>query len=76
MGHIINAMLGILRCRTTLLSLVLILGCATFSRAGQFLLFDVTFPCTKADADNAKPNPSHFYVKGDRLDALLLPGKQ
>lgn len=45
------------------------LGCATFSRAEQFVLFDVTFPYTKADADNAKPNPSHYYVKGDMLNA-------
>lgn len=38
-------------------------------RAEQFVLFDVTFNYTKADADNAKPNPSHYYVKGDKLNA-------
>src|SRR5438094_5290462 len=62
-------MLSSFRCRTTFLSLVLLLGCATFSRAEQFVLFDVTFTYTKADADNARPNPSHYYVKGDRLNA-------
>jgi hypothetical protein len=55
--------------RTTLLSLLLILGCATSSRAEQFVLFDVTFPYTKSDADNSKPNASHYYVKGDMLNA-------
>jgi hypothetical protein len=57
------------RSRTTLLSLVLLLASATFSRAEQFVLFDVTFPYTKADADNSKPNESHYYVKSDRLNA-------
>jgi len=56
------------RC-TSLLALVLILAGATFSRAEQFVLFDVTFPYTKADADNATPSKSHYYVKGDRLNA-------
>src|SRR5215204_1012974 len=54
---------------TALLSLILFLGCATFSRAEQFVLFDVTFTYIKADADNSKPSPSHYYVKGDRLNA-------
>jgi hypothetical protein len=68
-GRIINAMLPPPRFRTTLISLVLLLGCATLGRAEQFVLFDVTFPYTKADADNSKPNASHYYVKGDRLNA-------
>ncbi len=55
--------------RATLLSLLLILGCAISSHAEQFVLFDVTFPFTKADADNAKPSQSHYYIKGDRLNA-------
>jgi hypothetical protein len=38
------------------------------SHAEQFVLFDVTFTFTKADADNAKPSKSHFYVKGDMLN--------
>jgi len=67
--HIVDSMLPSLQFRTTFLSLALMLGCATFSRAEQFVLFDVTFPYTKADADNAKPNPSHYYVKGDMLNA-------
>jgi hypothetical protein len=33
------------------------------------VLFDVTFNYTKADADNATPSKSHYYVKGDRLNA-------
>jgi hypothetical protein len=39
------------------------------AHAEQFVLFDVTFTYTKADADNAKPNPSHYYVRGDMLNA-------
>jgi hypothetical protein len=31
--------------------------------ARQFVLFDVTFTYTKADADNSKPSKSHYYVK-------------
>jgi hypothetical protein len=61
-------MLSTLLNRTTLLSLLLVLGCATSSRAEQFVLFDVTFPYTKSDADNANPSPSHYYVKSDRLN--------
>ncbi|WP_218933550.1 hypothetical protein [Rubripirellula lacrimiformis] len=33
------------------------------------MLFDTTFTFTKADADNSKPSPSHYYVKGDMLNA-------
>src|SRR5262245_25505372 len=38
------------------------------SHADQFVLFDVTFTYTKADADNSKPSKSHYYVKGDALN--------
>ena len=62
-------MLPNLRSRIILLSAVLIFTSTSLSRAEQFVLFDVTFPYTKADADNAKPSPSHYYVKGDRLNA-------
>jgi hypothetical protein len=51
------------------LSLVLLLVSVTLCRAEQFVLFDVTFNYTKADADNATPSKSHYYVKGDRLNA-------
>lgn len=34
----------------------------------QFLLFDVEFTYTKEEADNSKPNKSHFYVTGDMLN--------
>ena len=55
--------------RAFLLSLLFLLTGVAGSRAEQFVLFDVTFNYTKEDADNAKPNPSHYYVKGDRLNA-------
>lgn len=55
--------------RTLFLSLILFLVGATASRADQFVLFDVTFPFTKADADNATPSKSHYYVKGPMLNA-------
>lgn len=38
-------------------------------RAEQFVLFDVTFTYTKADADNSKPSQSHYYVKDMKLNA-------
>lgn len=38
------------------------------AQAEQFVLFDVTFPFTKSEADNSKPSPSHYYVKSDRLN--------
>jgi hypothetical protein len=57
----------LLRC-FTILTLVLLLASGAFSHAEQFVLFDVTFPYTKADADNSKPNASHYYVKADRLN--------
>jgi len=36
--------------------------------AEQFVLFDVTFTYTKADADNSKPNKSHYYVRGKDIN--------
>jgi hypothetical protein len=36
--------------------------------AEQFVLIDVTFTYTKSDADNAVPNKSHYYVKGDAIN--------
>jgi hypothetical protein len=38
------------------------------SSADQFVLFDVTFTFTKADADNSKPSKSHYYVKGAAIN--------
>jgi hypothetical protein len=35
----------------------------------QFILFDVLFDYTKEDADNSLPSQSHFYVKGDLINA-------
>ena len=56
-------------CRTTLLPLLLLLIGTALSHADQFVLFDVTFNYTKTDADNSTPSKSHYYVKGDRLNA-------
>lgn len=50
------------------LSLVLFSLIAPSSRAEQFVLFDTTFTFTKADADNSKPSPSHYYLKGAKLN--------
>ncbi len=36
--------------------------------AKQFVLFDVEFNYTKADADNSTPNKSHFYVTGNLIN--------
>lgn len=40
----------------------------TAGHAEQFVLFDVTFTFTKADADTSKPSQSHYYVKGKALN--------
>ena len=48
----------------TIVALTVFFMSASNSFADQFVLFDVTFPFTKADADNAKPSQSHYYVKG------------
>ena len=32
------------------------------ARADQFVLFDVTFPFSKMDADTSTPSQSHSYV--------------
>ena len=39
--------------------------------AQQFVLFDATFTYTKADADNARPSKSHYYVR----DTMLNPDR-
>lgn len=38
------------------------------AKADQFVLFDVTFPFTKMDADNSRPSQSHYYVKGNLIN--------
>jgi hypothetical protein len=38
-------------------------------RAQQFVLIDQTFSFTKEEADTSKPSPSHWYAKGDRINA-------
>src|SRR4026207_1302362 len=52
-------------------ALVSLCSFSTTSLAGQFVLFDVTFPFTQEDANNAKPSKSHYYVKGP----MLNPGR-
>src|SRR5262245_21017 len=47
---------------------LILLPMAESPRANQFVLFDVTFTYSKEDADNSKPSPSHYYVKGDMLN--------
>jgi hypothetical protein len=37
------------------------------AKASQFVLFDVEFTYTKADADNSTPSKSHYYVTHDKL---------
>ncbi|MDX2246790.1 MAG: hypothetical protein SF052_08455 [Bacteroidia bacterium] len=38
---------------------------AATTSPNQFVLFDVTFTYTKADADNSTPSKSHYYVTDD-----------
>ena len=38
------------------------------SAKNQFVLFDVQYTYTKADADNSTPSKSHFYVKHEMLN--------
>lgn len=40
-----------------------------YGQDSQFILFDVEFKYTKEDADHSTPSKSHFYVKGDRINA-------
>lgn len=53
-----------LRASALLASLVFSLS----AHGEQFVLFDVSFTYTKADADNSTPSKSHYYVKGDKLN--------
>lgn len=53
--------------RLLLLGLIGLLTAAA-ARAEQFVLFDVTFPFTQADAQNSRPSQSHHYLTGDRLN--------
>ncbi len=48
--------------------ILLLLAMPSVGRADQFVLFDATFTFTKADADNAKPSPSHYYVRGKSIN--------
>ncbi len=56
------------RSRSFLTAAVFLAACS-LAQAEQFVLFDVTFTMTKADADNAKPSKSHYYVKGNLINA-------
>jgi MYXO-CTERM domain-containing protein len=59
---------GLVRAVAPVLAGVGLLTAASPARAEQFVLLDVTFTFTKADADNATPSKSHYYVKSDRLN--------
>ena len=48
--------------------LLAVVAFASTASAEQFVLFDQTFTYTKDDADNSKPNPSHYYVTDDMLN--------
>lgn len=56
--------------RNCLLSLYILLPMVFWgqSEKKQFVLFDVEFTYTKADADNSTPSKSHYYVTGDKLN--------
>ncbi len=53
--------------RNLLFFIFIIFTKTSFSQ--QFLLFDVKFNYTKADADSSKPSKSHFYVKNELINA-------
>jgi hypothetical protein len=59
----LSALVGMISIR----AVWLLTGLASVCYAEQFVLIDVTFTYTKADADNAVPNKSHYYVKGDMI---------
>ncbi len=52
------------------LSLLFLFSIVSYSQSAtkQFVLFDVAFTYTKADADNSTPSKSHYYVTGDKLN--------
>lgn len=54
---------------TALLALALALMGTTFCSADQFVLMDVTFTFTKDDAFNSKPSQSHYYARGEMINA-------
>ncbi len=51
-----------------LIGLSAMIAAPSMSRAEQFVLFDVTFTFTKADADNSRPSKSHYYVRGKAIN--------
>lgn len=56
-------------CRFLVICVSALLMTVTQTFAEQFVLFDVTFPFTQADAENSTPSKSHYYVKGPILNA-------
>ncbi len=65
----LNHRTSFIRMKTPLFLILALLSLSKpLSQAEQFVLFDVTFPFTKADADNSTPSKSHYYVKSDRLN--------
>lgn len=49
--------------KALMLMAVIVMTLPIAASAEQFVLFDVTFTYTKADADNATPSKSHYYVR-------------
>src|SRR5882762_6989434 len=66
--------MGIRSSRAAIMGLTLFASISSLSMtpgakpAEQFVLFDVTFPFTKMDADNSTPSKSHYYVKGAAIN--------
>jgi hypothetical protein len=54
-----------------LVGIATLLAAPSVGFADQFVLFDVTFTFTKADADTSRPSKSHYYVRG----AAINPGR-
>jgi len=58
----------ILNMMLTRLAAAVVLIAPSITHAAQFVLFDVTFPFTKMDADTSTPSKSHYYVKDPVLN--------
>ncbi len=54
---------------SVLAATIVLAATPTTGHAEQFVLFDATFTFTKEDADNSKPSKSHYYIKGERINA-------
>lgn len=55
--------------RSAIVAIVIHVVASQSLQAQQFVLFDETFTFTKEDADSSKPSKSHYYIKGEKLNA-------